>query len=145
MLDSFFNSIFGWAINWSSIGGLIIVAFILTLITTMVYKFATDQKAIKGMKEEMKQIRNEMKEFKDDPAKVLALQKKSMESSLKQMKMTLKPMIITFIPLIIIFGWLRSVYTTMPINFLGLTSWIWVYIIFAVLFSIILRKILRVH
>jgi len=136
--------VFGWAINWSSLGGLFIVAFTLTLLITLVYKFMTDQKALKSMKAEMKELRKDIKEFKEDPQKVMALQKKSMESSLKQMKMTLKPMIITFIPLIIMFGWLRGVYTDLPIKFLGITSWMWIYIIFAVVSSIVLRKILKV-
>lgn len=145
VLDSFFNSVFGWAVSISPLWGLIIVSFILTLITTLVYKLMTDQKAIKSMKDEMKQIRKDMKEFKSDPEKVMSLQKESMEKSLKQMKMTLKPMIITFIPLIIVFGWLKNTYSELSLSFLGITSWIWVYIIFALISSIILRKILKVH
>jgi uncharacterized membrane protein (DUF106 family) len=146
MLESFFNGVFGWAINLGHLWGLIIIAFILTLLVTLAYKFLTDQSLAKSIKEEMKQIRQDMKEFKDDPEKVMELQKTSMEKSMKQMKMSLKPIIITLIPLIIIFGWLRATYADIDLNFLGfIDGWIWVYIIVSIIFSLILRRFLRVH
>lgn len=145
MLDSFFNSIFGWAINLSPLWGLAIITLILTLITTLVYKLMTDQKALKSIKDEVSQIRKDMKTFKNEPSKVLELQKKSMEHSLKQMKMTIKPMLVTFIPLIIVFSWLNNVYKATPISFIGIKSWVWIYIIFAIIASIILRKLLKVY
>jgi uncharacterized membrane protein (DUF106 family) len=145
MLDTFFNTIFGWAINWSPLGGLFIIAFTLTFIITIIYKLMTDQEALKSIKEEMKQLRQEMKEAKDNPERLMELQKKSMEHSLKQMKMSLKPMLVTFIPLIIVFSWLKVAYSNLPINFIGIHSWLWIYVIFAVVSSIILRKALKVH
>ncbi len=145
MLDSLFNSIFGWAIDISPIFGLFIIAFVLTLFVTLVYKFMTDQELLKSIKQEMKEIREEMKKFKDDPQKMMELNKKSMEHSLSQMKNTFKPMLITFIPLIIVFGWLRNIYGTLTLNFLGIHSWLLIYIIFSMVLSLILRKIMKVY
>jgi len=147
VLDSFFNAIFGWAIGQPpSLVGLIVVSIVLTFFVTLVYKFMTDQEALKSIKKEMKEIRKEMKEVKDDPTRMMELNKQSMEKSMVQMKNSFKPMIITFIPLIIIFGWLRNVYEGVDLNFLGfINGWLWVYIIFSMIISIILRKIMKVH
>ena len=144
VFDSFFNSIFGGLIGMSPLGGILLISFILTLVITLLYKVFTDQKALKAIKDEMKEMRNEMKEFKQDPQKMIELQKRSMQKSLEQMKHTIKPMLITMIPLIIIFSWLRSTYTDMGALIFGL-SWLWIYILSSIIFSIILRKVLKVH
>tara|TARA_Y100000031_G_C8061635_1_gene310900 strand:+ start:225 stop:659 length:435 start_codon:yes stop_codon:yes gene_type:complete len=144
MLDSFFNAIFGSVIESSPVGGIILISFILTLLITVAYKYFTDQEVLKSLKQEMKEMRKEMKEFKDDPKKMMELQKKSMQKSMEQMKMTFKPMLITLLPLLVVFSWLRATYTDLGDVFLGL-SWIWTYIIFSIVFSMTLRKILKVH
>jgi uncharacterized membrane protein (DUF106 family) len=125
---------------------LLLVSFLITGLITLAYKFFTDQKLMKELKEETKRIQKEMKEFKDHPEKVMALQKKSMENLMKTMTSSLKPTIITFIPIIIIFGWLRTYYTDLgnPDILFGLT-WLWVYIIFSIILSITLRKLLKIH
>lgn len=145
VFDNFFQSIFGWAIEWSPVGGLIIICFILTLLITLVYKYMTNQNLLKSIKKDMKDIRHNMKEFRSDPQKMMELQKISMEKSMQQMKNTFKPMLVTFIPLILIFGWLRVQYVGLEINFIGITSWLLIYIICSIIFSMFLRKVLKVH
>ena len=144
-LENFFENTLGWAIEWSPLGGLFIISFLLTLLVTLVYKHMTDQELLKSIKEEMKELREEMKRFKEDPKKMMELQKESMEKSMVQMKNTFKPMLITFIPLILVFGWLREKYELIDISFLGITSWLWIYIIFSIILSTTLRKFLKVH
>lgn len=145
MFDSFFNAIFGSLIAKSPLGGLILVCFLLTLLMTVAYKYLTDQELMKSLKQEIKDFQKEMKELKDNPSKMMEIQKKAMEKNMKYMMHSFKPMLFTFIPLIIIFGWLRNVYTTQTVSFIGITSWFWIYIIFSVGFSMILRKLLKVH
>jgi len=53
-------------------------------------------------------------------------------------KSSMKPMFATMIPFLILFWWLRGVYA--PV----LSSWIWYYIGYSVVASIILRKVLKV-
>ncbi len=144
VLDSFFNKIFGFLIGADPLLGILTISFLLTLIITILYKVFTDQEALKTIKDELKDMREEMKNFKDDPQKMMELNKKSMQKSLEQMKHTIKPMLITMLPLLIIFSWLRSTYSEIGPLILGL-SWLWVYIISSVIFSIILRKILKVN
>ena len=144
VLDSFFNLIFGWSINISPLFGIGVVAFIFTLIVTLIYKYTTDQSFMKSVKEEMKDLQKQMKEHKEDHKKVMELQKVVMEKNMKYMMHSFKPMLFTFIPVILVFGWLRTAYTDMGPVLFGL-SWIWGYIIFSMIFSIALRKILKVH
>jgi uncharacterized membrane protein (DUF106 family) len=145
MLDSLFNSIFGSMIGKSPIAALLFISFLLTTLVTVFYKLLTDQELIKSLKLEMKEIREDMKNFKDDPEKTLELQKESMQKSMTHMKQTMKPTFITMLPLLIIFSWLRGVYGEMDLNFLGFHNWLWVYILSSILFSVLIRKLLKVH
>ena len=117
VLESFFNSIFGWAIDISPRTGIIVVSFVMTLVATLIHKFMTDQTLLKNIKEEMKQIRKEIKEAAQDPAKMAELNKKSMEKSMTQMKHTLKPIIITMVVFFILFSWLRDKFDPLQVDF----------------------------
>lgn len=146
MLDKYVNAVFGPIMNLPEPYGLLVVSFILTAVMTIIYKFMTDQKLMKELKEEMAALRKDMKTLKDNPAKMMEVQKKAMEKNMKYMMHSMKPTIITFLPIIIIFSWLRSYYEVLgnPKIFLGL-SWIWAYIIFSFAISIALRKLLKIH
>lgn len=143
MFDGFFNAIFGKLIQWQPLLGLIIICLIFTLIVTLIYKFTTNQTLMKELKAKLKSHQAEMKTFKNDPQKLMAIQKEAMEANMKYMMQSFKPMLFTFIPVIIMWSWLRTVYEATTISFIGITSWIWIYIIFSMAFSMILRKIMR--
>lgn len=98
----------GFLLNLPPVFGILIITFLVTLITTLIYKKTTDQEILKSIKEEMKDIRKQMKEFQHDASKVAELQKISMQKSMIQMKQTMKPMLITMIPVLIIFGWFAT-------------------------------------
>jgi uncharacterized membrane protein (DUF106 family) len=142
MFDSFFNSILGSMISWNNSISLILISLILTFIVTMVYKFVTDQKMLKALKEEMNLLQEDLKKFKDNPAKMMEAQKVLMEKNMKMMMHTLKPTLFTFVPLLIIFGWLSNVYKGVPI--FGI-NWLWTYIISSIVFSLSLRKLLKIY
>ncbi|MDD5177733.1 MAG: EMC3/TMCO1 family protein [Candidatus Nanoarchaeia archaeon] len=143
MFDSFFNAIFGKLIQWDPLGGLIVICLVLTFIVTLIYKFTTNQTLMKELKVKTKEYQLEMKKFKNDPQKLMEIQKQAMDVNMKYMMQSFKPMLFTLIPVIILFGWLTSVYETTPIRFIGITSWLWIYIIFSMIFSIILKKVMR--
>lgn len=145
MLNGFFNTIFGFLIDWSPLGALIIISFILTALITIAYKYFTDQELMKSLKAELKELQQEMKDAKHDTEKLMQLQKKTMEKNMKYMMNSFKPTLITLVPILIIFSWLRAEYTGVALNFIGINSWIWIYILFSIAFSMILRKLLRVH
>ena len=144
VLDNFFNSIFGFLLDWPPQHSLIFISFLLTLLITIAYKYLTDQKFLKKAKAELKELQKEIKELKHNPTRMMEKQKELMQKNMKLMGHSLKPSLFTLLPLIIIFSWLRSTYAPMGKILFGL-SWIWVYIIFSIIFSLILRKILKVH
>ncbi len=119
-----FSSIFGPILNpilspllkLNPLLSIVILTFIITLTSTLIYKKVTDQEVIKSLKSEMKELRNQMKEFKDDIKKVEELQKKSLEKSMVHFKHTMKPMFITMIPILIIFSWFYAHLAYLPIT-----------------------------
>ena len=140
----------GSLLNWNLTIGMLIIVFILTLLTTLVQKYATDQATLKEIKKEQKEIQKQMKEFKDHPEKMMHLQKKQMEMFPKQMKLSMRGIAYTGVPFILLFRWFYDFFagieatTGAPVKFFGFLGWIWFYLIFAMIFSSILRKWLDV-
>lgn len=148
-LEGFFKFIFGPIVNnFSARISVIVVAFILTLLITLVYKFFTDQKVLKAIKGEVKELQQEMKKFRDNPEKMMQINKDIMSKNAIVMKSSFKPLIITLVPVLLIFSWLRTTFSDAGdlINIFGLKfGWFGTYVIFSIIFSIALRKLLKVH
>ena len=112
-------------------------------------KFFTNQKIMKSLKEDTEYFKKEMQKFKNDPQKLIEIQKKSMETSLKYLKHSLPATLVTLLPLLLIFGWLRQTFPSEQILLIlpfGINlGWLGSYILFSIIFSIILRKILKIH
>jgi uncharacterized membrane protein (DUF106 family) len=139
------NPTFGALVTWNvSIGALIIV-FLMTLFTTLIQKYTTDQKALKLLKEEQKKIQEEMKKFRDDPNKVSELSKKNMELIPQTFRLTSRSLVITGIPLILFYRWFNDIFTALgnPLIF-GFMGWFVFYLISAMIFSSVFRKVLKV-
>ncbi|MBM3199447.1 DUF106 domain-containing protein [Candidatus Woesearchaeota archaeon] len=149
MFDNFFNIIFGPVMGLPSPLNLLAISFILTGLITLAYKYLSDQVRMKELKEEMNDMQKRMKEMKDKPEKVMEMQKDAMKKNFEYMKHSMKPTLFTFVPIIIIFGWLSNYFEIQakagnPFSFFGL-SWLWAYIIFSLITSIALRKVMKVY
>ncbi len=94
---------------------IIIISFIIALVMTLVYKWATDQSLMHRLKTELKELQKEMKTLRQDPKAMMKVQKQAMETNMKYMTQSFKPTIITFIPIIIIFSWLAANLAYYPI------------------------------
>lgn len=154
VLDGLFNTIFYpfllLPVPWS----LIAISFILTLLVTLSYKYLTDQTLIKQLKEEVKALQGRMKEEKENKEKLTEIQKELLAKNSQLMKHNLKPTLYTFIPIIIIFGWVRKTFldegnlidwgTSIPLFGTG-AGWLLTYIISSIIFSIIIRKALKIQ
>lgn len=142
MFESISNLLVSYPIT-----GLALVSIIVTLASTLIYKYATDQDVMKSLKEETKMLSAEAKKAKDDPKKMIELNKRVMEKNMDYMKHSFKPMIITMVPFGLFFIWLSKIYTNIGpiIPSISWLSWFWIYIIFSIALSIILRKILKVY
>lgn len=141
----------GWVFNFGSLGGLTILSILLAFFINIITKLTTDQNKLKRIKERQKEIQKSLKEHKHDPQTYIAKQKEAQPEILKLTKQymfsSMKSMIYTFIPLIIIFGWMRGHFGTEKVLNLGFISfgWLWTYIILSILFSSIIRKLLKVY
>ncbi len=135
----------GWLLDLNITFGMLVLVFIISLITTLVQKYATDQKTLRELKGEQKILQEEMKKYKQHPEKLAELQKKQLEFIPKTMKLSMRPLIFTGVPFILLFRWFMDYFTTMgnP-KFFGFLSWFWFYLIFAMIFSAVLRKALKV-
>ncbi|MBW2979975.1 DUF106 domain-containing protein [Candidatus Woesearchaeota archaeon] len=85
-----------------------VVALIVSVIITVVYKFTTNQSLMRDLKNELKEFQKEMKELRNHPEKAMEIQKKSMETNMKYMSHSMKSTLFTLIPIIIIFGWANA-------------------------------------
>lgn len=114
ILDPALNLLFGWTKLLPSSLGILILALIITLITTLIYKYTTDQKLLKSVKEKQKKLQEEMKKSRDNPKKMMKINKEMMELSMSMMKESFKSMLYTILPILILFGWIASNYSFQP-------------------------------
>ena len=92
-----------------SFWAILIISFVLTLVTTLVYKFTTDQKKMKKLKEEMKEYQKKIKALsKESPEKMMAMQQQALKGNTEYMKHSFRSTLYTIVPLLLIFGWLGS-------------------------------------
>ena len=109
-----------------------------TLVSTLVQKYFTDQEHLKTLKKRQKEIQAEIKKTKE-PSIMQELNAEMLQLTGVMFKKSMKPMFVTMIPFLLLFTWLRSIYVPLMGN-----GWIWYYLGYSVLASIILRKILKV-
>lgn len=84
------------------------ISLVVALFSLLVYKYATDQKKLKRLRDEQKELQKEMKQNRNKPDKMMKLQKRSMQIMNEMMPQTMKSMMITFIPIVLIFSWMGS-------------------------------------
>ena len=93
-----------------------ILAFILTLMVTLVYKFTTDQKKMKKLKEDLKDMQTKIRELaKKDPEKAMKVQGDAMSKNLEYMKNSFRSTLFTMLPVILIFAWMSANIAYYPI------------------------------
>ncbi len=144
-VHAIFDPSAGWLLNWDLTYGMLALVFIISLLTTIIQKYTTDQETLKELKKEQKILQEEMKKYKNHPEKMMELQKKSFEFLPKTMKLSMRAIVYTAIPFILLFKWFWDFFTDLgnP-KLLGFMGWIWFYILFSIIFSSILRKVLKV-
>ncbi|MEK6741658.1 MAG: EMC3/TMCO1 family protein [Nanoarchaeota archaeon] len=139
------NPTAGVLLNWNITIGMSAIVLIISFFMTIIQKYATDQKILREMKEEQKILQEEMKKYKNHPEKVAELSRKQLEFIPKTMKLTMRPIVYTAIPLILFFRWFMDFFALMEgFRFFGIFSWFWFYLIGTMIFSSILRKMMKV-
>ena len=116
MFESILHPIFSPLLRLPPVVGILIIALLISVIITVVYKYMTDQTMMKDVKQRQKDLQKKMKELRNQPEKLMKVQKEAMELNMKYMSQSFKPTIITFLPIIIIFGWLNANLAFEPIQ-----------------------------
>ena len=141
LFDPSAGALLNWNVNW----GMVLISAVIVLGTTLIQKYTTDQNELRLIKKEQKLLQEEMKKFEKEPEKLLQLQKKQLEFIPKTMDITMRPLMYTIIPIILFFRWFSDYFVANPnLKIFGYLSWIWAYLIFSVVFSMIFRKVLNV-
>ena len=136
----------GALLKWNILWGMIIIVLIISIIMTIAQKYATDQKALKEIKQEQKKLQEEMKLYKEHPEKMAELSKKQIEFMPLMMKHSMRPIIFTGIPIVLFFRWFMDYFALIPdFRFFGFFTWFWFYLIASIIFSSILRKVMNVQ
>ena len=135
----------GSLLNFNITLGMIIITAIITLFITLIQKYTVDNDQLRELKKEQKILQEEMKKYKEHPEKFMELQKKQLEFIPQTMQLTMRPLIYTGIPIILFFRWFNDYFSavTPPVKIFGFLSWFWAYLIFAIICSIIFRKMLK--
>jgi uncharacterized membrane protein (DUF106 family) len=113
------------------------LSVVVTLISTLVTMWLTNQEHLRGLKDRQKQIQKDLKNCKPGDKLFEELQSEMLQITMTMMKSSFKPLLITFVPFLLLLNWIRKVYT--PI----LPGWIWYYIIASIAASLIYRKMFK--
>ncbi len=139
-----FDPSIGKLLDWNKTVGMIFITLVIVALTTILQKYATDQKTLKEIKDEQKKLQEEMKLHKHNPDKVMQLNQRSMELVGKAMPLTMRPIIYTAIPFVLFIRWFTDYFALNPGRILGM-SWFWAYLVLSIVFSSVLRKVFKVH
>ncbi len=91
----------------------LIIAFIVSLITTVANKYLVDQDALNEKQKRMQEFNKELRDAQKRGdgkrmAELQAQQAEMMKDQTAMMSDQFKPMIVTFVPIILIFFWMRT-------------------------------------
>jgi uncharacterized membrane protein (DUF106 family) len=100
----FLNFLFELPPFWA----IFLITSVVTLATTLIYKFTTNQVRMRELRESSKKFQARMKAAREDPEKMMKIQNEAMKVNLELMKHSLRPTLYTFLPLLLIFWWLSG-------------------------------------
>ena len=118
---------------------LIAFSLVVSLFITIINHFVLDKEKMRESKKKQKELQKKMKENKHNPEIIAQLNKELIGYVGENFKHSFKPMLITLIPILIFFSWIRGVFAGTSIA----SVWIWYYIGFSLIFSIIFRKLFK--
>ena len=107
-LDPVLNPLLQPLLSSSPILGILVIALIVSILITLVYKFMTNQAEMKRLKDQQKEFQGRMKELRDKPEEMMKVQKEAMKLNMEYMKHSFKPTLITMLPILLIFGWMSG-------------------------------------
>jgi uncharacterized membrane protein (DUF106 family) len=149
---SILNMMFAPLLGMNPILSLIGISVVLTFIITILYRFLTDPKKLKEMRDRAKEISQKSKEVaKANPEEAKKMTDEMLSITNKQMMASMKPMLATLLIAALFLPWMAATFTgtvaNLPIDvpFVGSSvGWLGWYLIISIPASQMLRKILGV-
>ncbi|VVB76586.1 Uncharacterised protein [Candidatus Tiddalikarchaeum anstoanum] len=129
-----------------------LIALLTSILSQLAFAFFTDKTFMKTGQEEMKKLQQELLKMKVDEQGYSEKQNKLLDLNMSIMTHTMKPTMVTMIPFLLIFLYAKSVIPTeqplisFPVSlpFIGPSlEFIGTYILFSLIFTTIIRKIIR--
>ncbi len=115
MFDALMDSLFGPLLEIPPLWAILIASLMISVLSTVAYKFLTNQELMKSLKADLKKHQNDMKAHKDNPDKMMAIQKKAMDANMKYMGQSMRPTLLTLPIILLIFPWLGSHFAYSPL------------------------------
>ncbi|MGA2130341.1 MAG: EMC3/TMCO1 family protein [Candidatus Pacearchaeota archaeon] len=143
-VEAVLNPTAGALLIWNLTLGMTVIILILSLFTTIVQKYTTDQETMRQMRKDQKEMQEQLKKLEVGSKEHTELSMKSMKIMGPMFKLSLRPIIYTAIPLILLFRWFADYFTIVHFSFLGFLNWFWFYFIGTIVFTSILRKMMNV-
>ena len=107
-LNSILDPLLRPLLNVSPFLVILVVSIVLSVVTTIIYKYATDQTRLRKLKADLKRHQKKAMNAKDDPSTAMRHQKEIMKLNGEYFRASMKSMLYTFLPIIIFFGWLSA-------------------------------------
>ena len=76
---------------------------VVTMVSTLITKWLTDQEALKALKARQKELNADMKKHKDNPKLMEEMQMEVLKITGTMMKSQFKPLLVTIIPFLLLF------------------------------------------
>jgi|GEM_PF-1008616 len=146
------STVFGPALAMRPVLAEIVVAVAVTFVITLMYRFLTDPKKMKELKDRAKAISEKTKEIqKADPEEAKKLTNEMLEITNKQMMASMKPMLATLLVAALVLPWMAAQFAgpmvKLPADlpYFGVDlGWLMWYILISIPASQILRKAMGV-
>ncbi len=127
--------------------GILLASLFVAVLSQLIYKKFSDQKAIKEMNDRIKELRKEMKGLKD-PDRLMKLNSELLKLNGDKMKMSTKPMLYSsavFLGLFYVWGNLFKGFNlfifSKPLPIIGTDfGWLVTYLVASTIMSLIVRK-----
>lgn len=113
LLDPVLNPLLSLGPFWV----IVIISAIIAVFTTVIYKYTTDQEALRKLKADLKRYQKKAQDAQKagNTEKSMKVQKDMMKINGQYMKASFKSTLYTFIPVLIFFGWLGAHLTFAPL------------------------------
>jgi len=115
VVENIFDPVLNFLLPLSPFLVIFLISLLVSVITTIVYKYVTDQDKLRALKADIKRYQKKIKELKDEPKKAMKVQKDIMRLNGQYMRASFKSTLYTFLPIILFFGWLSAHYAFAPL------------------------------